>query len=191
MAKNQMMNPQEVLDFWFGPKLGVYRSEWFKKDSVFDQDIKTRFLETYELAAAEKLNAWKKSPEGTLALIIVLDQFPRNMFRGNPRAFATDTLALRTAMEGVRKHFDQRVLPVQRSFYYLPYEHSEKLAHQKTSVQLFQNLERSSNRTGMALYALKHFTVIKKFGRFPHRNSALGRKSTPSEEAFISKVRGF
>lgn len=191
MAKTTNTSPQEILDFWFGSKPGVNRKEWFKKDPAFDQEIKTKFLKTYELAAAEKLSEWKNTPEGTLALIIVLDQFPRNMFRGSPRAFATDTLALRCAMEGVRKHFDPRVLPVQRTFYYLPYEHSEKMAHQQTSVRLFQDLERNTELTGLALYALKHFAVIKKFGRFPHRNSILGRKSSPAEKSFISKVRGF
>ena len=184
-------NSQEVLDFWFGTNPGVYRNEWFKKNPSFDQEIKTRFLKTYELAAAGKLNEWRKTPQGMLALIIVLDQFPRNMFRGEARAFATDTLALRYAMEGVRRHFDKRVLPVQRSFYYLPYEHSEKLVHQKTSILLFADLGRNSGRGETLLYALKHQAIIKKFGRFPHRNSILGRKSTAAEEVFISKVRGF
>lgn len=187
----KIAKPQDILDFWFGPKPGAFRQEWFKKDSAFDQEIKTRFWETHRAAVAGQLEEWKKTPEGLLAFIILLDQFSRNMFRGQARAFASDALALKAAIEGVRKGFDRQVLPVQRSFYYLPYEHSEKLVHQKASVKLFRDLDRNTGKADLLTYALKHQEIIKKFGRFPHRNSVLGRKSTPTEEKFIAKVAAF
>lgn len=186
-----MTAPEEILEFWFGAKPGVYRNEWFQKNPAFDDEIRRRFSAVYREAGDEKLTHWMKTPQHALALVILLDQFPRNMFRGDRRSFGSDGLALRYASAAVRRAYDRQVLPVQRSFFYLPFEHSEKLVHQKESVRLFRGLERQAGMKNNLLYAIKHQDIIKKFGRFPHRNQILGRASSPQEQDFIAKVKGF
>lgn len=190
MKNENTVQPQDVLKFWFGEKPAV-RTEWFQKNPAFDEEIRKKFLGVYELARDGKLAHWKKDPESLLALIIVLDQFPRNMFREDARSFATDPLALRYASEGVARRFDKQVLPLQRLFYYLPYEHSEKWVNQKKSVELFKNLGRELGNQGFTEYAIKHRNVIKKFGRFPHRNKVLNRKSSVREQKWIAGGGGF
>ncbi|HEU5272563.1 MAG TPA: DUF924 family protein, partial [Xanthobacteraceae bacterium] len=145
-----------------------------------DADIRTRFLATYEAAAAGRL-AWDETADGALALLIVLDQFPRNMFRGSARAFAADPLARTIASRAIERGFDQAAAPSERSFFYLPFEHSEALADQERCIAL----NRAAGDADALKWAEQHADIIRRFGRFPHRNKALGRATTPEEQAFL------
>lgn len=189
-----MTHINDVLTFWFGdPNVansgyGTQRKEWFVKNSAFDQEIVNRFLPTYEQAIAGHLDDWQQSPFGSLALAIVLDQFPRNMFRGTPRAFAADAKAQTVAQGAIARGDDQQLEPVQRIFLYLPLEHSENLNDQHQCVRLYQRLIAASDDLSDTLgYAIRHRDVIEKFGRFPHRNAILGRESTPTELEFLKQ----
>jgi uncharacterized protein (DUF924 family) len=169
---------QEVLEFWF--RGAEARSEWFRKDPAFDAEIARRFLALHELAAQGKLAHWQDSPRNGLALILLLDQSPRNMFRGTARAFASDALALEAAKHALQAGYDRSMSEVERTFVYLPFEHSESLADQERALELF---------AGNANYewARRHWEVIRRFGRFPHRNAVLGRQSTPAEIEFLKE----
>ena len=186
-----MMQHKEILDFWFGKPedsgYGKPRKFWFIKDEELDQIIKSRFTEIHQQAAMGNLDSWREQPLSCLALIIVLDQFSRNMFRGLPQAFATDAQALNYSQYAIAKIFDSQLLPVQRWFIYLPFEHSEDLADQEKSVQLCTTLTDEDDSQSYIDYAYKHFEVIKKFGRFPHRNKILGRENTPEEIEFLKQ----
>jgi uncharacterized protein (DUF924 family) len=179
----------EVLEFWFGapesPEFGRPRAAWFVKSAAFDALIRDRFLATHEAAAAGTLDAWGARPLGALALVVALDQFPRNLFRGDPRAFATDARALALAREIVARGHDAALLPVQRWFAYLPFEHAEDLAAQRESLRLFERIANETGGDGTFTYAMRHYAVIARFGRFPHRNAILGRASTPDELEFL------
>ena len=169
------MTSQDILEFWFGQD----RKAWFEKRTAFDEEIRSRFLVLYETALAGGLAAWRDAPRSCLALVILLDQFPRNMFRGTARAFAADPLALDAARAIVAQGWDKAMTPDERVFAYLPFEHSEALEDQERSLKLFEgnaNFE----------WARKHWEIIRRFGRFPHRNAALGRASTPEEIAFLA-----
>ena len=170
-------SPQAVLSFWrdAGP------DKWFKKNDAFDQDIRRGFLETYEAAAAGTLGAWEATPDGALALVIVLDQFPRNMFRGTARAFAADPLARAVADRALARGFDRAMAQADRQFFYLPFEHSEMLADQERCCDLF----RATGDAELVKWAELHADIIRRFGRFPHRNAALGRATTAAEQAFL------
>lgn len=185
---------QAVLDFWFGaaddPQSGRPRREWFVKDPNFDARVRERFGPLVEAALQGGLAHWAAAPAGALALLLLLDQFPRNIHRGTPRAFAGDAQALRLAREVVDRAWDRELRPVQRWFVYLPFEHAEDLAAQQRSVELFTTLAREAPGDGVeeALdYALRHREVIERFGRFPHRNAILGRASTPGEVEYLSQ----
>lgn len=190
-----MVNYQDILDFWFGqetdPEYGTERSQWFTKNPDFDDQMRSLFLPHYNLAASGKLESWQAQPASCLALIILLDQFPRNAFRDTPQAFATDPLALAATNFALDRQFDQALLPVQRWFIYLPLEHDENLANQERSVQLFLALkddpQNNPHNSDTYNYALRHRDIIAKFGRFPHRNAILGRKSTPAEIEFLQQ----
>jgi uncharacterized protein (DUF924 family) len=171
------VEPADVLAFWrdAGPK------KWFAKNDAFDSEIRERFLATYEAAANGALSHWEMSPDGAYALIIVLDQFPRNMFRGDARTFAADPLARAVADRALARGHDRQFAPSERTFFYLPYEHSEDLADQERSVTLAQALGPRHAR-----HALRHRDIIARFGRFPHRNALLGRTSTPEELAYLA-----
>ncbi|AFZ19488.1 hypothetical protein Mic7113_3770 [Allocoleopsis franciscana PCC 7113] len=181
----------EILDFWFGQPdedgYGKSRKIWFIKNPEFDEEVRSRFLPTYQQAAAGELDSWKASPHTCLALILLLDQFPRNLFRGQPQAFATDSLALAYAQHAVANGFDQELLPIQRQFIYLPFEHSENLAHQHQCLELFSTLKDEPECVSGIDYAHRHFQVIERFGRFPHRNQILGRETTPEEGEFLKQ----
>lgn len=171
---------QEVLDFWF--RGTETRKEWFQKDAAFDAEIRARFLSLYELAASGRLAHWVEQPADCLALVIVLDQFPRNLFRfpgpEAARAYATDALALAAARHAVESGYDRALPEVARTFVYLPFEHSENLADQERALQLFAGHPNE-------IWAVRHWEVVKRFGRFPHRNAALGRASTAAEIEFL------
>jgi uncharacterized protein (DUF924 family) len=169
--------PAAVLAFWrdAGP------DKWFKKDEAFDVAIRDRFLTTHEAAAQSELGHWETTPDGALALTIVLDQFPRNMFRGSARAFAADPMARAVADRALAHGFDQNVGPDERQFFYLPFEHSELLADQERSCALY----RATGDAELLKWAELHADIIRRFGRFPHRNAVLGRLTTPEEQAFL------
>jgi uncharacterized protein (DUF924 family) len=181
----------EVLEFWFGApdsaEFGRSRRRWFEKSAEYDALIRDRFLDTWEAAAAGQLDAWAERPLAAAAFAVVLDQFPRNMFRGTPRAFATDPQALAVARAIVARGFDAALLPVQRWFVYLPFEHAEDLAAQREALRLCERLHFDPTSSGVLAYAMRHYAVIERFGRFPHRNTILGRESSPEELAFLSR----
>ena len=186
------MTPADVLEFWFGApgsvEHGSLRKCWFEKDPAFDAEIRRRFLALVDEAAAGRLDGWADRPEGLLALIVLLDQFPRNLFRDAPRAFATDTQALALAQQALARGVDAQLMPVARAFIYLPFEHSEDLAMQDRAVSLFSALAKHGEAFASYLdYAERHRDVIRRFGRFPHRNAILGRASTPEEIAFLAQ----
>ena len=167
----------EIVSFWHAA--GYDR--WFNKDDAFDAEIRARFLPTYEAAAAGKLKSWEDTAEGALALLIVLDQFPRNMFRNDPRAYATDALARAVTAAALIKGFDAQVQADLRLFFYLPFEHSEDFADQERGLALYKA---AGDEEGYK-WAKEHYDIIAKFGRFPHRNAVLGRTTTPEEQAFL------
>jgi uncharacterized protein (DUF924 family) len=184
------MEPKTVLDFWFGadgsPESGKVRNLWFTKSDATDADIRARFGATIDAALRRDLDHWASSSNGTLALILVLDQFTRNVFRDTPRAFAGDSAALEYSRGLVYSGADRRFGTLQRWFIYMPFEHSESLVDQYESLRLFGAL--ADDGEGAPLeWARKHFDVIRQFGRFPHRNSILGRASTPEEIEFLGR----
>lgn len=168
--------------FWFGEgaEYGKAHKRWFVKDTAFDAEVRKRFADLHEQLARN--HEWLDEPRNCLARIIVLDQFPRNMHRGSARAFSSDALALEAAKHMVAKGWDRSLLPVEKQFVYLPFEHSESLADQERACELMRPL-------GEDLYdwALRHKTIIERFGRFPHRNAILGRVSTPEEIEFLKQ----
>jgi uncharacterized protein (DUF924 family) len=169
--------PQDIIEFWrdAGPK------KWFAPDDAFDADIRERFLATHEQAAAGKLSDWEGSAQGALALLLLLDQFPRNIFRKTPRAFATDPLAKGIAGRAIKAGFDLEVGEEMRSFFYLPFMHSEELADQELCLKLYRDY---GNQDGIK-YAEIHLDAIRRFGRFPHRNEIMGRESSADEIAYL------
>ena len=183
-------DPREVLDFWFGAPgsetFGRERKMWFRKRAVFDAQLRERFGALLDAAHAGELDAWCATPEGALALVIVLDQFSRNCHRGTPRAFAADEKALAIARAMVASGADLRLPTLQhRAFAYLPFEHAESAEAQRESLQLFGELAKDPEGRGYYDYAVQHAKVIERFGRFPHRNAQLGRASTEEETAFL------
>lgn len=186
-----MANFTNILTFWFGepdsPDYGKPRKAWFIKDPAFDEALRSRFLADYELAASGQLETWQESPQSCLAFILLLDQVPRNIFRGTPQAFATDSQALAAAKHAVANQFDRHLLTVERIFIYLPFEHSENLADQRQSVELCRQISAEPNSNNSLEYAIRHLEIIEKFGRFPHRNLILGRESTPEEAEFLKQ----
>ena len=187
------MTAEDVLHFWFGGDRHRFRGErWFRTDEKFDTLCRERFEFTVRAAMDGALDNWATTPVGALALVIVLDQFPRNMFRGSHQAYAGDAHARRVAREALAAGFDAQLTPVERVFLYLPFEHSEDLADQDLGVELF-SIFRDDPQLGKAPdSAERHRDVIRRFGRFPHRNAVLGRASTAEEEAFLAEHgRGF
>jgi uncharacterized protein (DUF924 family) len=175
----------EVLEFWFGEPRGKARAEWFRKDDAFDAVIRERFGALHAAAARREREAWRATAESMLALVLVLDQFSRNIHRGDARAFAQDEHARECAVEAVMRGDDLGLLPVERQFLYLPFEHSEDRADQAKCVDLMRSLESFEETRGLSAWAVKHCVIVERFGRFPHRNAALGRTSTPEEVEFL------
>ncbi len=186
------MAAEDILSFWFRPAdaagHGLPRVEWFGKDAVFDKEIRSHFLPDVEAALNDELDDWAETPRGALALLILLDQFTRNLFRGEARCFAGDAQALRVAETVIAKGWDQAMNAVERTFVYLPFEHSEALADQERSLALFGALAANApTAAGFLDYAQRHHEVIVRFGRFPHRNAALRRVSTPEEKDYLAQ----
>jgi len=172
---------KQILDFWFTQ---TSPEQWFQVSTKFDQKILDNFHEIYKKGVAGDFEDWKNSAKGALSYCILLDQMPRNMFRGTPKAFATDALALKMARYAVHSKFDDDLSILEKRFIYLPYEHSEDLKDQETSVQLFEKIKQQ-DAMGYE-YAVKHYDVIKEYGRFPHRNEILRRSNTKAEEEYLS-----
>lgn len=179
-AADAPFQPSLVLDFWFD---AANQPFWFEKNADFDAAFTGRLLPAHEAAVAGRLRAWEDSAEGVLALCILLDQLPRNAFRGQARAFASDAEARRVARIALERGDDLKATPEQRLFLYLPFEHSEELADQYLSEALFTAL----GNAYLLDYARRHREVVERFGRFPHRNQAVGRASTPEEAAFLQQ----
>ena len=169
--------PADILAFW--REAGYDR--WYKKDDAFDTEVRRRYLDLWQQAIAGELSSWETSDDGALALVIVLDQFPRNIFRGDAKAFSSDGLAREVATRALVRGVDQRIAPPLLQFLYLPFMHSEELADQIRCVILFQASDDPENLR----YAEEHADIIRRFGRFPHRNGAFGRITTPEEQAYL------
>ena len=176
-----MAEIDQILDFCFAD--GAV-GNWFTKDPAFDRRVKARLLADHQRAAAGDLDFWQDSAKGCLALCILLDQVPRNLFRSDPRSYATDAKARSVSHQALDRGFDQDLPQIQRLFLYLPLEHSEDLAEQQLSVQLIRKLAQDA---GWLDYALRHRDIVARFGRFPHRNAILGRATTAEEVAFLSQ----
>ncbi|MBR0840538.1 DUF924 domain-containing protein [Bradyrhizobium liaoningense] len=171
------ISPAGILVFW----REAGRERWYEPSDAFDAEVRRRFLALWQKAVADELASWEASDDGALALVIVLDQFPRNMFRGTSQAFASDALARDVARRAIDRGTDRRIDPVLLEFLYLPFMHSEHLADQLDCVALFQNTDNAENLK----YAHVHADIIRRFGRFPHRNRLLGRDTTEEEQAFL------
>ena len=171
------VSPEDILSFW----RNAGEKRWWTKDDAFDAEIRAKFLDLWSEAAAGRLAHWQQSDDGALALVIVLDQFPRNLFRNDPRTYASDALAQDVATRAVTNGVDARVSEDLRGFLYMPFMHSEHLADQERCVALFGRLGQEEN----AKYAVHHADIIRRFGRFPHRNRMLGRTTTVDEQAFL------
>lgn len=194
-----MDTPETVLQYWFGSNSddAVVAAEqanlWWSHSETVDGEIRERFESLVLQAGARELDEWASQPRSLLALILLTDQFPRNMYRGSARAFAFDPKALAWSLEGITAGGDLELRPIERVFFYLPFEHAESLAHQNRSVALFQKLvetvpvEQKSKFEGFLDFAVRHRAVIARFGRFPHRNKMLGRQSTAEESLFLTE----
>ena len=177
MTDARLATAADILAFW----REAGRDGWYRRDAVFDAEVRRRYLATWQQAAAGELSSWETSDEGALAQTIVLDQFPRNMFREDPATYASDALARAVAARAIDRGVDGRIDPLLREFLYLPFMHSEHLADQQRCVALFRKCDNSENLK----YAEDHADIIRRFGRFPHRNRILGRPTTAEEQAFL------
>lgn len=194
-----MNTADTILDYWFGPDpdraaLAKDRADlWWSKNPAADGGIRQRFESSVKLAADGKLNRWLAQARGRLALILLTDQFPRNIYRDSPRAFAFDAQALQWSIEGIDLGVDRWLRTIERAFFYLPLEHSERLEHQERSVRMFRDLlpsvaaDQRDAYENYLNFAIRHHDIIARFGRFPHRNEILGRSSTPEELIFLSQ----
>jgi uncharacterized protein (DUF924 family) len=177
MPEAREVAPAEILAFW----REAGRERWYERDDAFDADVRSRFFELWRKAAAGGLSAWEASDDGALALTIVLDQFPRNMFRDDAMTYSSDVLAREVASRAIARGADMRVDAALLEFIYMPFMHSEDLADQLRCVELF----RKAGNTDNLGYAERHADIIRRFGRFPHRNRSLGRAITADEQAFL------
>lgn len=198
ITDDDQLRIDEILAFWFRekeqsvPKIDARMDLWFGDDPDFDAEIKKTFADDVERASAGELRHWAREPRGCLALILLLDQFRRNIYRGKPEAFAKDKSALKLCIEGAAAKMDQALSPVEKLFFYMPLQHSESLKVQKKSCEIYRHLAKTATTTDRetfetsAQFAELHADIIEQFGRFPHRNQILGRENTPEEEAYLS-----
>lgn len=198
-----MFDWNELLDFWFGPldddglPDAFHRNRWFRSDRRFDQEIRRRFMSLVLFASEQGLDHWREQPGGALAEILLLDQFSRNIYRGAALAFDNDPLARKLCKRAMEKGQDQELPAVQRAFLYMPLQHSENIQDQNLAVECYQQL--AASRRGVlgdfldsfAQSARDHHRIIERFGRFPHRNRALGRRSTPEEREYLEGAFSF
>jgi uncharacterized protein (DUF924 family) len=178
------VTPRQVLEFWFSPRV---RPLWFNSTEAFDQELRERFLITYEATANGALDGWATGPQGALALVICLDQFPLNMFRGLPTAFVTEAAALAVASDAIDHGWDKQLEPEGLIFLYMPFMHSENLADQDRAVALYKAAGMQENLR----YAIHHRDIVQRYGRFPHRNAILGRPSNPEELDYLASEGAF
>jgi len=178
------ITPSEILEYWYSDDIKKY---WFNSYPALDREIRERYEKIWEAAKKGELAHWQSSPEACLALVIVLDQFPLNMYRGEAKSFSTENMAIEMARYAVKRGFDKEINQSMLSFLYMPFMHSENLDDQNLSVKLFTDAGFESNLK----FAEHHRDIIKRFGRFPHRNKALGRMSTPDEIAYLNSEKGF
>lgn len=179
-----LTDPEEILNFWFyevGPK------RWFVEDLALDEAVRARFLAAHERAALDELREWEETPEGMLCLLLLLDVFPRRMFRGTARAYATDETALELARQAIIRHFDDRIDRNFKLFFYLPFEHSENMGDQRLAVFYVRERTKDTEWVDVAEWRAQ---TIQRFGRFPHRNAVLGRVSTTEETSFLEDALG-
>lgn len=185
------MTWSDVYEFWFGAPgsdtHGEVRDFWFGGGPEVDTEIIKRFSQTYEDAISGRLESWAVEPRGAVSLIIVLDQFPRNMFRGDARSFASDGLALANAKKLIDGPAHASLITVEKVFAYLPFEHSENIVDQNRSVTLFRSIDAHEDKEEWIDFAIQHRDIVQRFGRFPHRNPFMGRQSTPEEEAWLEE----
>ncbi|MFW6057928.1 MAG: DUF924 family protein, partial [Persicimonas sp.] len=190
-----MVQSQDVLDFWFGsddePPEAERQKRWFIKDADFDERIRTNFGQALEQAIRGEYDQWAQTPRGRLALVILLDQFSRNIFRASPRAWSQDLLAQKLTLDGLEAGVDEELSPIERGFFYLPLEHAEDLHLQELSVEKFREIAKQNPTdefvAGMLDYALRHHEIIERFGRFPHRNEVISRPTTTEEATFLEQ----
>lgn len=181
----------EILEFWFGtpddPSWGRNCEAWWRKDADFDDDIRRCFLATHEVAARGDLDSWTGTAAGSLALLILLDQFPRNLFRGEARTYDTDAKARAVAQAALDRGFEDGLTETHRWFLYMPFQHSERLDDQLHSLTLYDRLSEDGDNANTKKSAQRHYEIVVRFGRFPHRNAVLGRASTEEELAFLKE----
>lgn len=194
-----MVNPEEVLDYWFGPLANDQdfpehkASLWFKKSDATDAEIRERFGDAVISAQSGGFSQWREEPRSRLALIILLDQFTRNIFRGDAQAFAGDHIALELTRDGIAQGVDRKLSLIERIFFYLPLEHSESMEVQEESMKAYQGLRDEVSGDWIPRaddylnYARRHMEIIQRFGRYPHRNQILGRENTPEEAEFLTQ----
>lgn len=198
MVAQEPPQAQEILEYWFGPLQSADNFQkndkiWWEGGAEVDNDIRNRFGKLVVAASKEELNDWKGTPRGRLALIILVDQFTRNIYRGTPQAFASDKIAQQLTLEGLAKDDDKKLYPIERAFFYLPLEHAENIDLQKMSVEKFHSIVTSAPANQTEYFknyeddAKAHYDTIEKFGRFPYRNAALNRTSTPEEFIYLKK----
>jgi uncharacterized protein (DUF924 family) len=177
MTDAREITPNDILALW----REAGRERWYTRDATFDEDLRNRFLGLWQKAAAGELSSWETSDDGALALVIILDQFPRNMFRDDIRAYSSDALAREVASRAIARGADMRIEAALLEFLYTPLMHSEQWSDQQRCVELFRKTDNTDNLK----YAEDHADIIRRFGRFPHRNRVLGRTTTPEEQAFL------
>ena len=191
MPRDLPPRAERLIERWFGPpgdpERETAREVWFKSTPEFDAALREEFLADHEDAVAGRLAGWEASAVGALALVILFDQIPRNIFRGTPRAFASDPLARAAADRALARGFDGEVPRAWRGFFYLPFEHSEDLSHQERCLSLFADLAPTAENPDPLRHARRHHEIVARFGRFPHRNAALGRASTAEELRFLEE----
>jgi len=178
------MEPDTLLDFWFDPE---HQPRWFRATPDFDQAVRDGFETAWQAARSGQLDGWAQTPDGALALVILLDQMPLNMFRGQPESFATEALARQVARRAIEGQFDRALSGPGRAFLYMPFMHSEDLADQERSLALHEAAGLADNLR----FARHHHAIVQRFGRFPHRNAILGRTSTPEEQAWLASAEAF
>jgi len=198
VGRSMNANPEEVLEFWFGdaldcPEAAASRGKlWFGRNDTFDEEIRKRFSDLPERASRGEFESWKSTPRSAFALVLVLDQFPRNLYRDSARAFEFDAKAREVALGAISAGFDERLHPLEAVFLYLPLEHAEDLELQNRSVKLFEKLRQRAQESmqnqfnEFADYAGRHRDIIRRFGRFPHRNALLGRESASDELKYLA-----